>query len=174
MSVAEEFLELRAPLVQDKPGAHEVLFDTGFRRSDYSTSGVTNTYKFEVQYAPIADYRLRLSYDKAIRAPSAVELFNPQTVVTLGLGNDPCAPTFNANGTIAAPAVYSLTQCMNMKVTPAQYGNGGTTNKIPQGTGSQLSGLARRQPEPKARTSGHLHDRRQFCAEPNPQFLGQH
>ena len=141
VSVSELFAELRAPLLRDAPGAHDLLFDTGYRRSDYSTSGVTNTYKFEVQYAPIADYRLRLSYDKAIRAPSVVELFNPQAVVTLALGNDPCAPTFTASGAIQAPAAYSLAQCQRMGVTAAQYGNGGTTNTIPQGTGSQLSGL---------------------------------
>jgi len=33
ISVKEEFIELRAPLVQDKPGAKELLFDTGYRRS---------------------------------------------------------------------------------------------------------------------------------------------
>jgi outer membrane receptor protein involved in Fe transport len=38
---------------------------------------------------------------------------------------------------------------MNMGVTAAQYGNGGTTNKIPQGTGSQLSGLQGGNPELK-------------------------
>jgi outer membrane receptor protein involved in Fe transport len=141
VSVTEGFLEVRAPLLKDKPGAHDFLFDTGFRYSDYSTSGSTNTYKFEVQYAPITDYRFRLSYDKAIRAPSPVELFNPQVVSNLGLGTDPCAPTFNANGSIAAPAAYSLAQCQNLHVTAAQYGNGGTTNTVPQGTGSQLSGL---------------------------------
>ena len=82
ISVGEEFAEFRAPLVQDKPFAKELLFDTGFRHSDYSyaaaPSTITNTYKFEVQYSPIEDYRLRVSYDKAIRAPSVVELYNPQ------------------------------------------------------------------------------------------------
>ena len=141
VSVSEEFAELRLPLVQNYTAAHDLLFDTGFRRSDYSTSGVTNTYKFEVQYAPVADYRLRASYDKAIRAPSVVELYNPQAVVTLNLGTDPCAPTYNANGTIAAPAAFSLQQCLHTGVTAAQYGNGGTTDIIPQGTGGQLSGL---------------------------------
>lgn len=141
VSVDEEFVEVRAPLMQNAFLAHDLLFDTGFRRSDYSTSGVTNTYKFEMQWAPIADYRLRASYDKAIRAPSVIELFNPQSVVTLNLGTDPCAPTFKADGSIAAPAEFTLQQCQKMGVTAAQYGNGSTTNTIPQGTGSQLSGL---------------------------------
>jgi outer membrane receptor protein involved in Fe transport len=140
VSVSEQFIELRVPLAQQRAGIHDLLFDTGFRRSDYSTTGVTNTYKFEVQYAPVERYRLRASYDRAIRAPSAIELFNPPQVVTLNLGNDPCAPTFNSNGTIAAPAVFTLQQCLNTGATKAQYGNGGTTNTIPQGTGGQLSG----------------------------------
>lgn len=147
VSVDEEFAELRVPIAQNYTAAHDLLFDTGIRRSDYTSSGVTNTYKFEVQYAPIAGYRLRASFDRAIRAPSVVELFNPQTVVTLNLGNDPCAPTFNANGTIAQRAADTLAQCLNMRgnISAAQftalYGNGGTTDAIPQGTASQLSGL---------------------------------
>jgi iron complex outermembrane recepter protein len=131
ISVAEEFAELRAPLVQNLPGAKELLFDTGFRHSDYSyassPSTITNTYKFEVQYAPISDYRLRVSYDKAIRAPSVVELYNPQLVGGLSFGNDPCAP----------PITYTLIQCERTGVTAAQFNSG----SVPQGTGNQLSQL---------------------------------
>lgn len=145
-SVSEEFAELRAPLVQNEPLAKELLFDTGIRHSDYAyaaaPSTITNTYKFEVQYAPIADYRVRASYDKAIRAPSIVELYNPQLVGLGSLGADPCAPTFTASGQIAAPAQDTLAQCKNLGVSAAQYGNGGTTDKIPQGTAGQLSQLA--------------------------------
>ncbi|MBS0367013.1 MAG: TonB-dependent receptor [Proteobacteria bacterium] len=137
ISVKEEFAELRVPLVQHSPWAHELLFDTGYRRSDYSTTGVTNTYKFELQYAPIADYRLRASYDKAVRAPNIIELYNPQVVVTLGLGYDPCAPTLDANNQ-PVHAQYTLEQCERMGATAAQYGNG---YGIPQGAASQLSGL---------------------------------
>jgi len=131
ITVGEEFAEVRAPLVQDKPFAKELLFDTGFRHSDYKYAGspstITNTYKFEVQYAPIADIRFRASYDKAIRAPSALELYVPQLVGLIQLGNDPCAP----------PITYSLKQCENTGVTQTQY----TTGSIPQGTAGQLSQL---------------------------------
>jgi iron complex outermembrane receptor protein len=125
VSVSEEFLEIRAPLMQDQPGAKELLFDTGYRRSDYSTAGVTNTYKFEVQYAPIADYRFRASYDRAIRAPSVAELFTPPIVGLVAVGTDPCAP----------PITLTLQQCERTGVTPAQYASG----SIPQGTANQLS-----------------------------------
>jgi iron complex outermembrane receptor protein len=139
LAVAEEFMELRAPLVQDKTFAKELLFDTGFRHSDYSLaaapSTITNTYKFEVQYAPIEDYRFRASYDKAIRAPSIVELYNPQLVATIGFGNDPCAP----------PITYSLVQCERTGVTAAQFAAG----SVPQGTAGQLSELSGGNPELK-------------------------
>ena len=125
ISVAEEFIELRAPLVQDKPGAKELLFDAGYRRSDYSTIGTANTYKFEVQYAPIPDYRIRASYDRAIRAPSVAEAFTPPIVGITTAVPDPCAP----------PITYTLLQCERTGVTIAQYNNG----SIPQGTAAQLS-----------------------------------
>jgi len=131
ISVGEEFMELRAPLIQDKPFAKELLFDTGFRHSDYSyadaPSTITNTYKFEVQFAPIEDVRFRASYDKAIRAPSIIELYNPQLVGLIQFGDDPCAP----------PITYSLAQCKNTGVTAAQYAAG----SVPQGTAGQLSQL---------------------------------
>jgi outer membrane receptor protein involved in Fe transport len=125
ISVAEEFVELRAPLLQDQPGAKELLFDTGYRRSDYSTIGVTNTYKFEVQYAPIADYRIRASYDRAIRAPSVAESFTPPIVGLTTVVPDPCAPRIT----------YTLLQCERTGVTATQYYSG----SIPQGTAAQLS-----------------------------------
>jgi outer membrane receptor protein involved in Fe transport len=125
ISVAEEFAEVRAPLVQDKPGAKELLFDTGFRRSDYSTIGVTNTHKFEVQYAPIAAYRIRASYDRAIRAPSVAEAYTPPIVAITTVAPDPCAP----------PITYTLQQCERTGVTKRQYLDG----SIPQGTAAQLS-----------------------------------
>ena len=124
-SVSEGFIELRAPLVQDKPGAKELLFDTGYRHSNYSTAGATNTYKFEVQYAPLADYRFRASYDRAIRAPSVAELFTPPIVGLTTVAPDPCAP----------PITFTLLQCERTGVTPAQYNSG----SIPQGTAAQLS-----------------------------------
>jgi iron complex outermembrane receptor protein len=133
-SVDEQFLELRAPIAQDQPWAKELVFDAGVRRSDYTTSGVVNTRKFEVQYAPIGDVRFRASYQRAIRAPSIIELYNPQLVGQIQIGNDPCAPVDATH-----PATATLAECLHTGVTAAQYGNGGSTNLIPQGTAGQLS-----------------------------------
>jgi iron complex outermembrane receptor protein len=144
LAVTEGFAEIRAPLIQDMPGAKELLFDTGYRYSNYdSNSGTTNiqfqahTYKFEVQYAPIQDVRLRISYDKAIRAPSIIELYNPQLVGLIQSGNDPCAP----------PVSLSAAQCARLGVSAAQYAasvagaavNG--VNPIPQCQAGQCAQL---------------------------------
>jgi len=158
----EEFAELRVPLVQDKPFAKDLLFDTGFRHSDYSyaaaPSTITNTYKFEVQYAPIGDYRLRLSYDKAIRAPSVVELYNPQLVGGIQFGNDPCAP----------PITYSLIQCERTGVTAAQYNSG----SVPQGAAGQLSELAGGNPDLKPEQAETYTVGLNFAPRQIPNFTG--
>ena len=125
ISVSEQFLELRAPIAQDRAGVKELVVDTGYRHSDYTTVGNTNTYKFEVQYAPIADYRIRASYDRAIRAPSVAESFIPPIVGLAAVGGDPCAP----------PITFTLQQCENTGVTKTQY----NTGSIPQGVAAQLS-----------------------------------
>src|SRR6185312_6292107 len=140
-AVSEEFTELRAPLVQDRPGVRELVFDTGFRRSDYTTAGVVNTRKFELQYAPTDDFRFRGSYQHAIRAPSIIELFNPQVLGQIQFNNDPCAPTINKQG-VLVPATATLAQCLNTGISAAQYGNGSTTNTIPQLAANQVTQLA--------------------------------
>jgi iron complex outermembrane recepter protein len=152
LAVTEGFTEIRAPLIQDMPFAKELLFDTGYRYSDYNSNSGTSqiefqahTYKFEVQYAPIQDVRLRVSYDKAIRAPSIIELYNPQLVGLIQSGFDPCAP---GSGNIGAGGLaYSATQCANLGVSAAQYAASlaghavGGVNPIPQCAAGQCSQL---------------------------------
>jgi outer membrane receptor protein involved in Fe transport len=135
VSVNEQFIELRAPLIQDHPGVKELVADAGFRRSDYSVSGGVNTGKFDVQYAPVSGLRFRGSYQRAIRAPTIAELYTPQSIQLIQLGTDPCAPVG------ATPATATLAQCMKTGVTAAQYGNGGSTNIIPQTTLGDVSVL---------------------------------
>lgn len=152
-SVDEQFIEVRAPLVQDKPLARDLVFSTGFRRSDYSTSGSVNTYKFDIQWSPIEDMRLRASYNRAIRAASIVELFNEPLVGLIQLGNDPCAPS--APGLHDAPA--ALAQCLNT-VSAAQraaftaaYNAGSIPNAILGQLSQQTGGNPNLTPE-KAKT----------------------
>jgi iron complex outermembrane recepter protein len=141
-SVDEGFVEVRAPLVQGKTGIYDLVIDAGYRYSDYSLAGSVDTQKFEVQYAPIQSLRFRGSYQRAIRAPSIIELFNPELVGQIQFGDDPCAPTTDANNAPVA-ATASLSQCLNTGVTAAQYGGGtrATGNTVPQGQAGQLTQL---------------------------------
>ena len=138
-SVSEYFGEVRAPLLQDMPFAKELVVDAGFRRSNYSISGGVETHKFEVQYAPSADIRLRASFQKAIRAPNLIELFNPQNVGLTTFGfNDPCA-------TSGTTPTATLAQCLNTVPAAARaaftnaYNNGTIPDLVLQ-QGYQLTG----------------------------------
>jgi iron complex outermembrane receptor protein len=140
IGVNEGFIEMRAPLVQDQPFAKDLILGAGFRHSDYSTVGGVNTYKVDLQFAPIQDIRFRGSYQRAIRAPSVSEVYDALDLGQIAFGNDPCA----------APATATLAQCLNslksLNPTAAQiaaftkaFGNGTTTDVIPQGVSGQLT-----------------------------------
>ena len=121
--IDEAFAELRLPIAHGQTGIYDLTTDVGYRYSNYDTTGSTNTYKFEVQYAPIQSARLRFSFDHAIRAPNLIELFvAPSFGQENVVGVDPCAGVPSA----------SLVQCEHTGVTPAQYGDGVHANNIIQ------------------------------------------
>jgi iron complex outermembrane recepter protein len=141
-TVTEGIFEIRAPLVQDKPFVHDLTIDAGYRYSDYTTAGITNTYKFEVQFAPTADLRFRGSYDKAVRAPNLIELYNPVSYgQTSGITSDPCAPTLAAGGIISIPTSASAAECAHTGVSAAQYGNGNVAGAVYNGSIPQCVSL---------------------------------
>jgi outer membrane receptor protein involved in Fe transport len=142
--INEAFVELRAPIAHDLPGVYDLVADTGYRFSDYNTTGTTNTYKFEVQYAPIQDARLRFSFDRAVRAPNLLELFlagsyGQENVFT----TDPCAGTPTA----------TLAQCEHTGVTPSEYavnpktGVNSITQCVSDQCGEVIEGNDRLKPE---------------------------
>ena len=130
--VREGFGEARLPLIQDKPFAKSLAIDGSYRFSAYSpfngSSGTgvsTNTFGFSAAWKPSHDYRVRASFDRAVRAPNVGELYSPQSVGLDGT-TDPCAGT-NPSATLA--------QCQLTGVTAAQYGN------ILPAAASQYNGL---------------------------------
>lgn len=138
LRAAEAYGEIRVPLIQDMAFAQELLFEGGFRYSDYSTGIQAKTWKVGLQWQPVEDIRFRGSFNKAIRAPNILELYTPQSVTnTSDVSEDPCA-TGALNP--ATPA-----QCANSGVTAAQYGvipqcpanqcavlTGGSTELLPE------------------------------------------
>ncbi len=111
--VYEIFGETRVPLIEDMPLARSLVLDLQGRWSDYSTAGGVWTYAAKLDYQPIDDFRLRASYQRAVRAPNIIELFTPQNNVLYG-GQDPCS-----GGT---PSL-SQAECANTGVTAGQYGH---------------------------------------------------
>ena len=113
--VREFFGELQVPIIQHS-FIDELSVSTGYRHSTYHIAGnskSTDTYKVEARFAPIRDVRFRGSYNRAVRAPNIVELFQPVRSFLSG-SIDPCS------GDIPAA---SQTACANSGVTAAQYGH---------------------------------------------------
>ena len=115
-SVKELFIEADVPLISDKPFVDSLALNVGYRYSDYSIAGGTgftaDTYKFELRYAPAPSFKLRGSYNRAVRAPNITELFAAQALGNVA-AQDPCSGT--------SPTA-SLEDCMRSGVTAAQYG----------------------------------------------------
>ncbi|MEP7242797.1 MAG: TonB-dependent receptor [Gammaproteobacteria bacterium] len=148
LSVSEGFGEVRVPIAQDRPFIHDLMFDAGYRRSKYDTAaGSTNTYKFEVQYAPIPDIRARGSFQHAIRAPNIIELFTPQAYGQQSFfGVDPCAVQPGGGD-----ATATLIECQRTGITAAQYGDGtAATNRIPQCISNQCGQVIGGNPDLKS------------------------
>lgn len=115
LRVNEGFAEARIPLVQDMTFADDITAELGFRYSDYSTGINAETWKIGLSWAPTPDFKFRGSYNKAIRAPSILELYTPQAVTnTSQVAEDPCAAGAVAPATLAA--------CQNTGITAAQFG----------------------------------------------------
>ena len=90
-NVVEGFTEVKVPLVQEKPFAEDLSFNAGYRYSSYSGgTGSVSAYKYGLEYQPIDDFRVRASYERAVRAPNVLEGFAPDNVV-LFAGQDPCS-----------------------------------------------------------------------------------
>ncbi len=68
-------------------------------------------YKYGAEWQPIDDFRLRASYERAVRAPNVLELFAPTNVVLFS-GQDPC---FNATGVV-------FNNCVHNKYAPVPAG----------------------------------------------------
>ena len=111
--VSEVFTEMRLPIIDEAPGAYQLAAEGGYRYSKYTSGFSTSTYKFGVEWAPVQDLRLRGSYNRAVRAPNILDLYNPAAIGAGGTA-DPCwGPTPN----------FTAAQCANTGVTAAQYGH---------------------------------------------------
>ena len=107
------FSRLLVPIVQDARGAQDLSLELGYRYSDYNTSGGYNTYKVMASWGISDSWRLRGGYNRAIREPSMIELYDPLVESDSGYG-DLCE---------GENPVASFEECARTGVTAAQYGH---------------------------------------------------
>lgn len=88
-NVKEAFVEVVAPIVEDKPGFHYLGLEGAARYADYSTVGGVFSWKAGATYAPIRDIRFRAVYSRATRAPNIGELYASLSQTFPAL-TDPC------------------------------------------------------------------------------------
>ena len=86
----EAFGEFQLPLVEGKPGVELLSLEGAYRYSDYSTGISSDSYKIGGDYAPTSDIRFRASYQKAVRAPNVIDLFQAQGFNLFDLDDDLC------------------------------------------------------------------------------------
>jgi iron complex outermembrane receptor protein len=139
--VWEAYTEERLPIVKDGVFAKALDFETGYRYSNYTVGYSTNTYKFGLEWEPMNDFRLRGSYNRAVRAPNIQELYQPQHV-GLDSGIDGCAYL-----------KYSKAQCALTGLNPSLYPSaqspagqfngriGGNPNLQPETATTRIFGL---------------------------------
>lgn len=95
--VKEVYAETIVPLAKNMQFAKSLDFNGAVRRTGYTTSGAVTTWKGGLTWEPTADFRLRGTRSRDIRAPNLAELYTPVTpTVPLPNVRDP-RPAFNNN-----------------------------------------------------------------------------
>jgi outer membrane receptor protein involved in Fe transport len=120
------------PLVTGVTGVQELTLRGQYRYSDYDREGNdtessvdTHTWGFSMAWSIADQFRVRMGYQHAVRAPNVIELYTGQNT---NLPNLNPAGT-NANGIqlfdpCASDApIESLATCQNTGLTAAQYGS---------------------------------------------------
>jgi len=144
VTVKEYFGEVRVPLLAEIPAVENLNVNGGYRSSDYDLDGVgrVSTYLYGLDWRVIKSLAFRGQFQRAIRAPSLIELFNPQQIGLIAFAHDPCSTGAGANRA-------TLAQCLNTGVTQQQY----LAGTIPDTIANQVSQLAGGNPDLSAETS---------------------
>jgi iron complex outermembrane recepter protein len=88
--VREVYVELRAPLLTDKPFAKDLSVDVAGRHSQYDLFGGANTWKADLHWQATDAVAFRGGFERAFRAPSLQDLYNPIVQAQDSLSVDPC------------------------------------------------------------------------------------
>jgi outer membrane receptor protein involved in Fe transport len=95
ITARDVYLEMRIPLLRDRPAAHSLDLDLGARYADYSTFGGRTAWQGTLRWQPNTPLALHVDYATVFRAPTLNESFQTRAAV-LGPGAyDPCGNTPN-------------------------------------------------------------------------------
>ncbi len=83
------FAEFYVPLLSELPAVQLLSFTAGYRVSDHSNAGSNSSYKGELDWHLNDQFRVRGSYQRAVRAPNIGDLFSPQEEDNPDV-SDPC------------------------------------------------------------------------------------
>jgi outer membrane receptor protein involved in Fe transport len=116
-TVNEFYVEGRLPIMERQPWAYLLNLTGSYRYSKYKDPDNTaNTYGLGAQWAPIKEYTIRGTYQRAIRAPNILELFLPLGLNLFNMVQDPC-------GTPAGGApTATVEQCLRTGLAASRYG----------------------------------------------------
>ena len=87
--VKEGFVEINAPIVQDRPFLSTLDLNGAIRYADYSTAGGQTTWKVGGIWEPVPDIRLRATRSRDIRAPNISELYTVGNQINGATASDP-------------------------------------------------------------------------------------
>jgi iron complex outermembrane receptor protein len=127
--VTEGFVELRAPILENRPLAKSLTVNVSDRYAEYAPQGPANAYNFGAEWSPIDPLRFRGTLSRAVRAPNGHELFLSETISQVA-ASDPCA-----NDPTTGVPTASAAACARTGVTAAQYGKIAPANSFNQLTG---------------------------------------
>lgn len=145
--VAEGFGELEIPVIQNMPMAKEVDLQVAYRFSSYDKAGDTQTFRVGGTWAPVDDFKLRASYDRAVRAPNVAELFTPAGGTSSNAGRDPCSAASTVTTTSAlcvatgVPAGSVFSSGLNCPTNQCQGAVGGNPFLKPEVAVSRELGI---------------------------------
>ena len=102
-TVYEFYGEVLMPILEDKPFAKSLMFESGYRWANYSHAGSVDAYKVGGEYSPIEGLKFRTLFQRAVRAPNILEFAQPISSDLDNSRGDPCAGYAEANGGTPLP-----------------------------------------------------------------------
>lgn len=139
-NVKEGFVEVVAPIVENRAGLHYLGLEGAARYADYSTVGGIWSFKGGATYAPSPDIRFRAVYARATRAPNIGELFSSISQ-TFPAVRDPCDQgRGEGDGAATAPLPAGCAAIPGIAATVASRGSFKYTTAQIQSTDGLLGG----------------------------------